>query len=99
MKAQGIRMGKILKLYPPPGEEIPLIGGHLAHDLRQYAEKGLKPFVYASFISSIDGRISIPDPSEPGFVIPKTIANERDWRLFQELLMQADIILSSGRYL
>ena len=31
--------------------------------------------------------------------VPKAIANERDWRLFQELLAQSDIILSSGRYL
>jgi riboflavin biosynthesis pyrimidine reductase len=32
-------------------------------------------------------------------MVPKAIANERDWRLYQELAAQADIILSSGRYL
>ena len=32
-------------------------------------------------------------------VVPKKIANKRDWRLFQELAAQADIIISSGRYL
>jgi riboflavin biosynthesis pyrimidine reductase len=31
--------------------------------------------------------------------VPKQIANERDWRLFQELAAQADMIISSGRYL
>ena len=32
-------------------------------------------------------------------MVPKNTANERDWRLFQELAAQADIIISSGRYL
>jgi riboflavin biosynthesis pyrimidine reductase len=32
-------------------------------------------------------------------MVPKAIANERDWRLFQELAAQADLIISSGRYL
>ena len=32
-------------------------------------------------------------------MVPKTTANERDWRLYQELAAQADLILSSGRYL
>ena len=31
--------------------------------------------------------------------MPKQIANRRDWRLFQELTVQADVIISSGRYL
>lgn len=31
--------------------------------------------------------------------MPKQIANDRDWRLFQELAAQADVIISSGRYL
>jgi riboflavin biosynthesis pyrimidine reductase len=31
--------------------------------------------------------------------VPKAIANDRDWRLFQELAVQADVIISSGRYL
>jgi riboflavin biosynthesis pyrimidine reductase len=32
-------------------------------------------------------------------MVPKTTANERDWRLFQELAAQADLVISSGRYL
>ena len=34
-----------------------------------------------------------------GMTVPKATSNERDWRLFQELAVQADIIISSGRYL
>jgi riboflavin biosynthesis pyrimidine reductase len=32
-------------------------------------------------------------------MVPKAIANDRDWRLFQELTAQSDIILSTGRYM
>jgi riboflavin biosynthesis pyrimidine reductase len=55
--------------------------------------------VYANFIASLDGRIAIPDPEKPGLAVPEAIANPRDWRLFQELAAQADIMITSGRYL
>ncbi len=92
-------MGNILRLYPPPCEEIALEGAYLGHNVRRFAEESGKPFVYANFITSLDGRIAMPHPSGRGFMVPKATANERDWRLFQELAAQADIILSSGRYL
>lgn len=92
-------MENIMRLYPLPVEEIPLVGAYLAHDLRQYSEGRDKPFVYSNFIVSIDGRIAVPHSSGEGLEVPKDIANDRDWRLFQELAAQADIIISSGRYL
>ena len=92
-------MDELIRLYPIPTVTMPLRGAYISHDLRQYAEKSGNPFIYANFVGSIDGRIAISNPNGIGFVIPKTIANQRDWRLFQELVAQADIILSSGRYL
>jgi hypothetical protein len=92
-------MDKILKLYPLPAAEIPMAGAYLAHNLRQHSEQTGKPFVYANFIVSLDGRIAIPHPRGKGLKVPKTTATERDWRMFQELAAQADVILSSGRYL
>jgi riboflavin biosynthesis pyrimidine reductase len=92
-------MDAILQLYPLPAREIPLSGAYLAHDLRQYAQQSGKPFVYANFVVSLDGRIAIPHPSGEGLTVPSATANERDWRLFQELIAQADILISSGRYL
>lgn len=90
-------MSGILRLYPPPLEERPLEGLYLAHDLRAI-ERGDRPFVYANFITSLDGRIAVPD--EKGDLgVPKVIANDRDWRLFQELAVQADLLFTSGRYL
>jgi riboflavin biosynthesis pyrimidine reductase len=54
--------------------------------------------VYTDFVASLDGRIAIKDPGAGGYQVPKTIANPRDWRLFQELAAQADILITSGRY-
>jgi riboflavin biosynthesis pyrimidine reductase len=92
-------MDTILQLYPAPVREIPLTGAYLAHDLRQPSEQSGGPFVYANFVVSLDGRIAIPHPSGDGLTVPQATANERDWRLFQELIAQADVLISSGRYL
>jgi riboflavin biosynthesis pyrimidine reductase len=92
-------MDTILQLYPLPARQIPLNGTYLAHDLRQFAQQSGKPFVYANFVVSLDGRIAIPHPSGEGLMVPSATANERDWRLFQELIAQADVVISSGRYL
>ena len=73
----------------------PFINLYLSHNIRKY--EGM--FVYANFISSIDGRIAISHPTRAGMMVPEAITNTRDWRLFQELAAQADIIISSGRYL
>ncbi|MCA9918792.1 MAG: dihydrofolate reductase family protein [Anaerolineales bacterium] len=88
---------KIQQLFPKNGE-FPLKNLYLNHNLRQYAGEE-RPFIYANFVQSVDGRIAIPHPTKPGMKVPQNVANERDWRLFQELAAQADLIISSGRYL
>lgn len=90
-------MDELTQLYPSPTRTRPLPGTYLAHNIQQLARGHDRPFVYANFVTSLDGRIAIPD--EAGLTVPRTIANERDWRLFQELAAQADILISSGRYL
>ena len=83
----------------PVAREVPLQGLYLSHDLRRTAQTSDEPYIYANFIASVDGRIAIPDPRGKGLIVPEQTANERDWRLFQELAAQADLIISSGRYL
>lgn len=90
----------VLQLYPLPSQERPLEGLYLSHNLREInPESEGRPIIYSNFITSLDGRIAVPHPTRPGMMVPKTTANERDWRLFQELAAQADLIISSGRYL
>lgn len=92
-------MTHITQLYPPPTHQRPLLGAYLDHRIRDQIKENGKPFVYANFVTSLDGRIAIQDPDHPGMIIPKNVANKRDWRLYQELAIQADLIISSGRYL
>lgn len=86
----------ILQIFPSHAEHA-LEGLYLAHDLRRLAAD--RPFVYANFVASLDGRIAIPDRAKGGLKVPPQIANDRDWRLFQELAIQADLIITTGRYL
>lgn len=87
---------EVLQLYPHP-ERHPLAGLYLGHRLRDQA--GERPFVYANFVASLDGRIAIADREKGGMKVPPQVANDRDWRLFQELAIQADLIITTGRYL
>ena len=78
----------IMQLYPLPAAERELEGLYLAHDIRQHDLKSGRAFVYANFVTSIDGRIAVPRSNGNGLVVPKNIANKRDWRLFQELALR-----------
>lgn len=90
---------EIVQLYPEGGQKYALHGLYLSQDVRRLAEAQGRPYVYANFVTSLDGRIAVPHPSGVGLKVPGATANERDWRLFQELAAQADLIISTGRYL
>ena len=90
---------EISQLLPEPQQQLALEGLYLSHDLRKLASDSGKPYVYSNFVTSLDGRIAVPHPTRRGLMVPKSTANERDWRLFQELAAQSDLIISSGRYL
>jgi len=89
----------IIRLFPLPSQDFPLKGLYLSHNLRESKRDSGDYFVYSNFVTSLDGRIAVPHPTEAGLVVPDQITNPRDWRLFQELAVQADIIITSGRYL
>ncbi|MER2600653.1 MAG: dihydrofolate reductase family protein [Caldilineales bacterium] len=93
-------MDTVQELYPVPQPAVALRGLYLAHDIRQLPRGPEGAFVYANFVVSLDGRIAVPRGDDSGEMqVPAAIANDRDWRLFQELAVQADVLLSSGRYL
>jgi len=88
---------RVIRLYPPPAEEQSLEGLYLAQDLRLPAEEH-RPFVYTNFVTSLDGHISEPSRTQ-GRQVPKAIANSRDWRLYMELVAQADVLITTERQL
>jgi len=85
----------VLRLYPAPQQAMSLEGLYLALGLHREASAG-DVLIYANYIASLDGRISIRD--DGGYSVPAAIANARDWRLYQELAAQADVLITSGRY-
>lgn len=86
----------LLRLYPNPGEYAPLQGLYLD---KLNAPDPDRLFVYSNYVVSLDGRIAVTDADTGHKVVPSATANPRDWRLFQELAAQADVLLTSGRYL
>jgi riboflavin biosynthesis pyrimidine reductase len=91
-------LNKLLKLFPSPLESVALKCLYLKQGLQKLGTR-LHPFVYTNFIVSLDGRISLEHPQKGTHIVPDAIANPRDWRLFQELAAQADILITSGRYI
>jgi len=87
----------VTRLFPAPAEQCSLEGLYLQHQLHT---RGLpnRPFVYSNFITTLDGRIAIGVSDRATHTIPAVTGNPRDWRLYQELAGQADLLITSGRF-
>jgi riboflavin biosynthesis pyrimidine reductase len=88
----------ILELYPRAGTTRPLDGTYLSHALRGTGTVE-RPFVYANFVSSLDGRIAVVEPETGESTVLEDLTSAHDWRLFQELQAQADCMVTHGAYL
>jgi riboflavin biosynthesis pyrimidine reductase len=87
----------LLRIFPSPPLEVPLQRLYLSERFGPPVRPS-RSFVYANYISSLDGRISLPDLKTLRRAVPPAIANARDWRLFQELAARADAVVVGGRY-
>jgi len=86
----------VLRLYPAPNQQVQLQGLYLG--LGMHRAGSAAPFVYCNFLSSLDGRIALSSPDGAESWVPREIANPADWRLYQELAAQADVLVASARY-
>ena len=89
---------EVLQLFPPPLRKRPLSGLYLEESLPAPTSEGAAPFLYANFVTSLDGRIAVAG-SDGVSRLPEGLTNPRDWRLFQELQAHADCLLTHGGYL
>lgn len=89
---------EILRLYPLPAQTVELSGLYLEHRLFERGTKN-RPFVYANFLASLDGRIAVEDLLTGETYLPKVLTTPADFRLFLELLAQADCLITHGGYL
>lgn len=91
-------MSEVARLFPDPCGARPLRGLFLSHGLHRRPGGGA-PFVYTNYLASLDGRIAVESPKTGRLGVPKAIANADDWRLYQELAAQADLVAVSGQFL
>jgi riboflavin biosynthesis pyrimidine reductase len=89
---------QILELYPQAGPMRALDGTYLAHGLHLLGTSA-QPFVYANFVSSLDGRIAVVEAHTGESYVLEDLTSGHDWRLFQELQAQADCMVTHGGYL
>jgi riboflavin biosynthesis pyrimidine reductase len=88
----------VLKLFPGPMAEVALRGSYLAHEINRLGTPA-KPFVYGSFLSSLDGRIALEDGENGRSHVPAQITSSNDFRLLLELVAQADCLVTNGHYM
>jgi riboflavin biosynthesis pyrimidine reductase len=87
---------RILELFPGPARERPLEGTYLEHEVHRLGSTQA-PFVYANFVSSLDGRIALGRGGAS--YVPHELTSANDFRLFRELQAQADCLITHGGYL
>ncbi|PIW50607.1 MAG: pyrimidine reductase [Zetaproteobacteria bacterium CG12_big_fil_rev_8_21_14_0_65_54_13] len=87
----------VLQLFPADGQNMALHGLYRSLNLHRQAAAG-DVLIYANYIASVDGRIAVPKRGSSESEVPAAIANPRDWRLYQELAAQSDVMLTSARY-
>lgn len=90
---------QLLNLYPLCGQQHKLKGLYMAHRVDTLGS-ATDPFIYANFLSSLDGRIALEDRAQnaPPY-IPKHITTVSDFKLFMELHAQADCLITHGGYM
>lgn len=88
----------MLRLYPGPPQEAAVNGAYLAHALHRLGSAA-RPFVYADFVSSLDGRIALDEPGGGESRLPAALRSANDFRLLLELAAQADGLVTHGGYL
>ena len=89
---------RILRLYPGPPEDAAVAGTYLAHAVHRLGSAA-RPFVYADFVASLDGRIALDDPASGESGLPAALRSGNDFRLLLELEAQADCLITHGGYL
>ena len=93
---------KVVHLYPGSGESVPLRGLYLRPDLPvldKIEENTSLPYIYANFLTSLDGRIALREEGKDYYQLPGQLKSDEDFMLFLELYARADCIITHGGYM
>jgi riboflavin biosynthesis pyrimidine reductase len=81
----------------PVKRQVPLEGLYLAQGLMDRAAQIGRSLVLADYLTDKNGVIAKANKGGH-FEIPTELKNSSDWGLYQELMAQADVIISAGSY-
>lgn len=81
----------------PVKRQVPLEGLYLGQRLQELAAEMGRSLVLTDFLTDKNGVVA-KAAQDGHFEIPATLKNSSDWGRFQELMAQADVIVSSGSY-
>ncbi len=76
----------------PEEQRVSLEGMYLSHGLQKLAKSLGRPFVIANYITDMNDVIAIEGTRGS----PERLKNPADWRLFQELTAQADVLITGA---
>ncbi len=82
----------------PEKRELPLRGLYLGQGLAGMAEQARRSLVVTTYQTDKNGVIARAD-EQRHFKVPAETRNDSDWRLSQELMAQADVLITGGDYL
>ena len=89
--------GKVTQVFPGK-KQVPLEGLYLAQGLAGLSARIARPLVIADYLTDRNGVIAKKN-AQDHLQVPPEIKNPSDWRLFQELMAQADVIIGGADYL
>jgi riboflavin biosynthesis pyrimidine reductase len=81
----------------PVKKEVPLEGLYLGERVRDLATEIGRSVVLSDYLTDQNGTVA-KATKDGHFEIPAQIKNSSDWGRYQELMAQADVIISSGSY-
>ena len=81
----------------PIKRQVPLDGLYLGERLQELAAALGRSLVLTDYVTDKNGVVAKAD-KDAHFQIPATLKNPDDWGRYQELLAQADVMISSGSY-
>ena len=82
----------------PEKKLLPLEGLYLNEGLARMADQRRQPLVLTDYLTDQNGVIAKAD-AQHHFQVPPETRNASDWRLAQELMAQADVMITGGDYL
>jgi riboflavin biosynthesis pyrimidine reductase len=88
---------KVTQIFPKKGQ-VRLEGLYLDQRLAELSATIGRPLVLTDFLTDRRGIIAKAD-DQHHFQVPRELKNTSDWRLAQELMAQADVIISGAAYL